>query len=117
VTAGSEQRGHSMPPGHGACGHRLWRIRRRSANGIIAVERPHEVLQVLQLLPILNHSSPDIPNSSSSCWTELEGGCIAHAAGAGGFGHGCIVTGNDDFDAQPAAVSISARVQIFKAAV
>src|SRR5690606_21537482 len=74
-------------------------------------------LQILQLRPVLNHSSPDIPNSASSCSTEFEGGCIAHAAGGGGFGHDGIVTGNDDFDAQPAAIAVSSRIQTLKTAV
>src|SRR5690606_24938629 len=77
----------------------------------------YKPLQILQLRPILNHSSPDIPNSSSSCSTEFEGGCIAHAAGAGGFGHDGVVTGKDDVDAQPAALTVSSRIQILKAAV
>src|SRR5690606_2664047 len=83
----------------------------------LSLQPTQELMQILQFHPILNHSSSDIPTTAASFSTEFEGGCIAHAAGAGNGGHSCIVTANDDFDAQPAAVVISSRIQIFEAAV
>ena len=48
--------------------------------------RPDVFLKRSQCCLVADNSVPDTENVSSSNWREFDGGIIAHAGGAGGFG-------------------------------
>lgn len=50
--------------------------------------RANVILQIFQFCLVADDSGADIENVLSSTWREFDGGSIAHAAGAGGFGLG-----------------------------
>ncbi len=47
---------------------------------------PDVLLKHSQCCLVADDSVPDTENVSSSNWREFDGGIIAHAGGAGGFG-------------------------------
>ena len=71
------------------------RKKARSKSGSICLNMGDELLQALgsdvflqrsQGCLVIDDSGPDTENVSSSNWREFDGGIIAHAGGAGGFG-------------------------------